>query len=484
MRRLRSALGRIAAAVAIVSAGLAVSMSGPGRELAGVPLAWAAGFFTNGVCVAGSTGVSTGTPGVTYCNNTNTYPLTGNEQIPADTELASGQSPQSEAITVAQLQQSVVAQPNSTNFLIGGDAGTNLWQRGTTGSSVTTTETFGGPDRWAYWSGASTAMTVSQSNTAAALPASYQQTFRMQRTASQTGVVQMCMAQEIESINAFALQGQTVELDFHAYTGANFSAANVQMTAYIVYGTVADEGMQKLAFGLNGGGGGASAWTGQTNATAAVINLGAVSTLGRYAAVATIPTTAKEVGVALCFTPVGTAGTTDALYFSGIQLRRAPQLAGGGNNPNYVSASVGYSCDNTANAALQCAAFERRSAETEALLQYRYYYQITETSTLYARGLCRSRSTTTCSWDIKYPVPMRVAPTVTYANGFAVETTAAGGTLNNCTLANDTTVASTVNSVTDAYALCTATTVPAAGTVDQVYDNSGTGTVKATAEMT
>lgn len=440
--------------------------------------ALAAGFFTNGVCTAGSVGTSTGTPAVTYCNNSNTYPLTGNEQLPADTLLSGGQSPQSEAMTLNQLTQFGGSQPTRVNYLIGGDSGTNLWQRGTTGSSVTTTATFGGPDRWAYWSGTNTAMTVSQSNTASQLPAAYQQTFRMQRTAAQTGVVQMCMAQEIESQLAFSLQGQTVELDWHAGVGANFSAANVQMTAYVIYGTSTDEGMSKLAFGLNGGGGGASAWTGQTNATAAVTNLGAVSTLGRYSAVATIPTTAKEVAVALCYTPTGTAGTTDALYFSGIQLVRNAQLAGN------VSATLGYSCDNTNNTQLQCSAFDRRNNEVEALLQYRYYFQVTEGAAAADRGLCRSRSVTTCSWDVKFPVPMRVAPTVTYANGFAVETTVAGGTLNNCTLANDTTVATAAASVTDAYALCTATTVPAAGTVDQVYDNGGTGAVKATAEMT
>jgi hypothetical protein len=56
---------------------------------------------------------------------------------------------------------------NPENALIGGDATTNLWQRATTGSSVTTTITYGGPDRWAYWSGTSTAMTVSRSSTAA-----------------------------------------------------------------------------------------------------------------------------------------------------------------------------------------------------------------------------------------------------------------------------------------------------------------------------
>src|SRR5437879_5345327 len=52
--------------------------------------------------------------------------------------------------------------PSRGNVLIGGDATTNLWQRNTTGSSVTTTITYGGPDRWAYWSGTSTAITLTK----------------------------------------------------------------------------------------------------------------------------------------------------------------------------------------------------------------------------------------------------------------------------------------------------------------------------------
>jgi len=455
----------------------------PGAALAAVmalsgQMAQAAGTFTNGVCTAGSTGTSTGTPAVTYCNNSNTYPLTGNETIPADTQLSGGQSPQSEAILTRQLAQFGSSQLTG-NVLIGGDAGTNLWQRATTGASQTTTVAYGGPDRWAYWSGTNTAVTVSRSNTAAALPVGYQQSFRMQRTAAQTGVVQVCMAQEVESANALQLAGQTVELDFHAFTGANFSAASQQMKAYIIYGTGTDEGMTNMAFGLNGGGGGATGWTGQTN-IGETIGLQAVSTLGKYAAVAKIPATATEVGVALCYTPVGTAGTTDALYFSGIQL--VP-------NANLTSVALsasgnGFSCDNTANTQLQCSAFQRRSQALESLLQYRYYYQISEGATVLDRGVCRSRSVTTCSWNIQFPTVMRIAPTVTYTAGFAVETTVGGGTLNACSaLANDATVTGATPSTTNAYALCTATTVPAAGTVDQVYDNNGSGAVKATAEL-
>jgi hypothetical protein len=326
-----------------------------------------------------------------------------------------------------QVQSQYVSAPNlagfvgnvgaSANFLIGGKADQNLWQRATTGSSVTTTLTYGGPDRWAYWSGTSTAMTVSKVSTAAALPTGSANVFRMQRTASQTGVVQMCMAQEITSTNSYYLQGHTVLLDFNVYTGANFSGSG--LTAYVSYGTGTDQGLagtSSYAYGLNAGGGGSGSWTGQANATAAVIPLAAVSTAYRVAAVASIPTTATEIAVALCYTPVGTAGTTDALYFDNIELRKVDMLA------NFVNTAAGYVLSSnvitaTINGAVQnvtIPAFSYRLNEDEARNQYAYYYQINEFDTA---GVVQGPAgyyvdTTHCQIAFPLPVPMRASPVI------------------------------------------------------------------------
>jgi hypothetical protein len=59
--------------------------------LAGSGAALAAGFFTNGLPPAGGSQYPT------------TIPLTGNETFPADTNLASGLNPASEAITAGQI---------------------------------------------------------------------------------------------------------------------------------------------------------------------------------------------------------------------------------------------------------------------------------------------------------------------------------------------------------------------------------------------
>lgn len=324
------------------------------------------------------------------------------------------------------------------NYIIGGRADDNLWQRNTTGSSVTTTVTYGGPDRWAYWSGTNTAMTVTRVTTAAALPTGSAHAFRMQRTANQTGVVQMCMLQEISSANSYPFQGRTAELDFNVYTGANFSATS--MTAYIIYGTGTDEGVAgsaSVAYGLNAGGGGSGGWTGQANATAAVIPLAAVSTAYRALAVANIPTTATELAVALCYTPVGTAGTTDALYFDNIELRAKSELA------NFASATVGYvanasgsfsitSGGNTYYATIP--AYSRRLSADEAALQYAYYYQLNDPAATVHIAPCQvitANSAVLCSVPLP---PMRAAPTITAPGSHtAFAVTASDGSANVCT---------------------------------------------------
>lgn len=320
-------------------------------------------------------------------------------------------------LTAPTLAGYVGSLPAKANYLIGGDATTNLWQRSTAGTAATTTVAYGSADRWASWSGTSTEVKVIRDSTAADLPGGYQYAFKMQRTSGQTGVVQTCMLQAIESANSYSLAGSTAELDFHAAYGANFSAASKQMTAYIITGTGADEGVagtSSVAYGLNAGGGGSGSWTTQANATAAVITL--VPGVGRYAAIGAIPAGTTEVAVALCFKPVGTAGTNDYVAFSGIQLVRT-QLA--------ANTTAGFDCSTTTggngtqigtNAAnVQCAAYDRyRSITAETLLQQRYYWQINEPAASLGVGEGGTYETTTiCGIPIKNPVTMRVAPTVT-----------------------------------------------------------------------
>lgn len=339
----------------------------------------AAGYFTNGVPLAAG-------------------PLTGKEVFPADTNVA---SPPSEAISTTQAAAYSAGLPSRGNALIGGDAGTNLFQRGTAGASVTTTIAYGGPDRWAYWSGTATPMTVSRDTSAGDLPLGYSAAFKMSRSAGASGVVTVCMAQEIASVNSAQFAGQVAELDFHATTGANYSPANANMMAFVVTGSGIDEGISALAFGLNTGGGGSVGWTGQASVAAATISLGGLSKSGRYVVVVNVPASATELAVVLCDKPSGTAGMDDYIAFAGIQLVRNPTLAA------QVSPTTGFSCGVVA-----CTAFQRRLAGDEAELQLGYFFALTEA----AVGAIQSSAgyydtTTTCSVAIPFPALMRAAPT-------------------------------------------------------------------------
>ena len=384
-------------------------------------------------------------------------------------DVVGGQpSAQSQYASGAMLQSFLgIGSPSRGNALIGGDATTNLWQRGTAGtglSSATATYT-GSADRWAYFTGASTEFKVIRSSTAADLPAGYQYAFKFQRTASQTGVIQSCMIQIVESVNSYQFQGATAELDFHAYTGANFSAASANMTAYIITGTGTDEGLSSLVAG---------SWTGQATATTAVISLGAVSTAGRYAAIVNIPAATTEIAVELCYKPVGTAGANDYIAFAGVQLVRNPA------NASFNNTTVGYS-STTAN--LTLAAFERRSQAIETVLQQRYYYRITETTAVTMRGMCVNLTSSIANCIVPFPVSMRTVPTMAYATGFAIAL-AAQTSMTNCTAnATSTTATSIVGTLSVLMSCATSAAGGALGTATTWGDGSGTGTISASAEL-
>lgn len=365
-----------------------------------------------------------------------------------------------------------VSQATKINMLVGGDATTNLFQRATTGSSVTTTLTYGGPDRWAYWSGTGTAMTVSRDTTAADLPtAGYQAGFKMARTSGQTGVIQMCMAQEVETVNSYMFQTSTAEVDFIATAGANYSAASSALTAYIITGTGSDEGLSKMAFAFNAGGGGSSTWAGQASTVADVATISTIPT--RFAAIGIIPAGTTEIGVVFCYTPVGTAGTNDYVALSGIQLVRNAALT------SLAAATTATDCTT-----INCSSYDRRPQEFETALQQRYYYQLTEGAAIAPVAPCAAIDTTHTNCLVQFPVSMRSAPALTFANGFATPTSTTQATLGACsTLAAAVTVTSTVANTLNALVNCTATTVPAAGVASFLYTNNGTGIIRASAEL-
>ena len=111
------------------------------------------------------------------------------------------------------------------NFLIGGDPGVNLWQRGTPSGTLSyTAAPVYTADRWFAWSSLTgTTFTVAQVTTAAALPTGVQDAMQVKMSNSQTGTGQVCVGQVIASASAYKLAGHTVEFDFNTYAGATFN---------------------------------------------------------------------------------------------------------------------------------------------------------------------------------------------------------------------------------------------------------------------
>jgi hypothetical protein len=397
-----------------------------------------------------------------------TYPLTGNELIPADTQLANGLMPQTEVISTGQLGAFAGGFNTSfRNVLVGGDFGTNPWQRSTSTASIANTLTYVA-DRWFALGGASSNITISKQTGASDITTGFAASMRFQRTAANANTAAVCVGQVVESANSTVFQGKTAVLSYWVKSGANFSAANAVFTPTIAYGTGSDESAANFMSG---------AWTGYTAPTAIYVD-GVASTTGNTTASTTwtqhrqtvaIPATATQIGVKICFTPVGTAGANDWIEFGQIQLEASSQ---------------------SASTAVQ-SVFEALPSSIVLERAQRYAYVLTE-ATLYAAAgsqatalaPCAAVDTTHTNCWIAFPTTMRSAPTMSYTAGFATPTSTTQATLGACSaLASAQTVSGAINTTTGVLVNCTATTIPAAGVASFFYASSGTGKITASAEL-
>ncbi len=299
---------------------------------------------------------------------------------------------------------------NYDNALIGGDFSTNLFQRGTSVStSASTYYVAYGADRWFTWGGTSTPTTMTQQTGASDIPVGVTASYRINK-GSLTGVAQICTSQVLEGANAVRFQGQTAEFAFDAKAGSTFSAASSNLAVYVSTGTVVDEGATKMAYGLNAtGGSGTTAWTGQANlgGTAGYL-IPITTTWGRYGVAVPIPVGALEIGVSICYTPVGTGTATDWFEFAKAAFTANPAVTAFAG-----TAGAAYNLNDN-----RMKSFARRAAGLEALLQYRYYWRINEANTA---GLLQSPggyadTTSTCSVAYALPSAMRVTPTIDLGN--------------------------------------------------------------------
>jgi hypothetical protein len=390
-------------------------------------------------------------------------PLTGAEQLPADT----GGSPPSVRIKTGQLAQFVTSFDPGTNWLIAGDATQNLWQRGVNGPYITSGVVFG-PDRWAYWSAGTTPVSVGQDLTPGNALPGFGAAYRLQRQAGATGTDQICVAQEISTQNSVPLQGKVVEVDFGLYGGAGYSVAPFGgLQIYVVTGTGTDEGVGRLAFGINGGGGSTTYWTGSRFVVAAAYGGAVIGQVAHPVVVAQMPSNVNEAAVVFCYHPTGTAGANDFVDFSGVQMRIAPAMA------PFASPSATYVADQVV-----VPPFTWRLGNQEVFLQESYYWERSEGAGLdVIGGPCLSSVSLRADCFLQFPVPMGKVPTLAFSPGFATDANSGG--ITPCTgLAMSPGMVATQLGVTVGCA--TGVNVK---TSTFLYENGGSGMIAADAEL-
>ena len=195
---------------------------------------------------------------------------------------------------------------------------------------------------------------------------------RLARNSGNTQTNVIYTVNNFETINSIPFAGKTVTLSFYARAGANYSAASNAFSVGLLSGTGTDQ--NSLA-----------GYTGQVS----VVSSGATltTTWQRFTFTGTVPTTATELGLQLGYTPVGTAGANDYAEITGVQI------------------DIG-------SVALPFRTYAA-TIQGELAACQRYFQCIIPTGTYQDLIVGSSAdSTSFCRYPYKFPVQMRVAPTL------------------------------------------------------------------------
>lgn len=425
--------------------------------------------------------------------------LTGEELLPADTQIGSGSNPQTVTIPTSMLG-------NAINRIIGGDMTTNLTQRFATTKGVAAlagispTAAVMTADRW--WviaPAAGVTATIDASGATAVIPGQNNtRALRIARTsAGAAGVI--CTGQTLNKADSAPLIGQNAVFSFYESNGSTQSATNGNITVNIDYTSAADTAATQATLGFAGGNGSkfalgdagqAGTPTNYTNAVAGsspayptatvasgVATIAASTTWTRYAVWASIPTNipgtttpVTSVSVSVCFTPTATTSVaTDYIELNFMQLEGKPSTPTAAM-PNGVIAPT---------------AFNKRIASEEALFQYAYwYFNYENQAAITTVASCENTATSAANCLVPFPTTMRIAPAMQYTAGFQAFTTVAETAVGACSALAASASYATVASPTGVLVTCTAS-VGAAGTANQLTTlgtSSATGIISASAE--
>jgi hypothetical protein len=250
----------------------------------------------------------------------------------------------------------------------------DIWQRGTTFSNPNNVYT---ADRWLTTRYGGTGWTVSQATAGSGLP-QIQYALRVQSNSGSTAGGTYAL-QAIETANSLPFVGQTVTLSFYARIGALYSgSSSTSMT--IQTGTGTDQSLY-------------SGFTGQATALTIAPGSGGQPALTtswqRYSATTSsaIASTVTQLGISLLTGGTGTAGATDYIDITGVQLEIG-------------STTTAFS---RAGGTIQ--------GELAACQRYYWQYSAAQSGSIY--GIISSaflNSSTVWVSQIPFPVPLRITP--------------------------------------------------------------------------
>jgi hypothetical protein len=271
------------------------------------------------------------------------------------------------------------------NALING--GFDIWQRGTTVATATSSSTGFAADRWQiYRAGFATGATLTRQATGDTTNLPFiQYCARVQRDSGNTSTASYNFSQNLESSMSIPYAGKTFVLSFYARAGANYSVASSTLRAIVKNGTGIDQN------GTTGAG-----YTGSNQPIYQNVTL--TTTWQRFSITATMPTNATEFLVNFEADPVGTAGANDYFEVTGVQVEV-------GSVPTQFTRAGG-------------------TIQGELAACQRYYWRTTsDGTTATAIGqFAVASSTTLLNCPLKSPVTMRVKPSsVDFANLAALE---------------------------------------------------------------
>lgn len=327
-------------------------------------------------------------------------------------------------------------------------------QRGTgtkTCGTTTVPTTAYGADRWGcnvnVTSGAGTLQVITSAANLPASPAfiAGHVFYRTSGTLAQP----QCVMQEIPTSRVTALQGTTVTGSVYIQGLAAMLAESTTVNMYLFTGTGSDEGLQTFT---------ASpaitpAFTGIATAGPNAFTI--TSSWARYSGQFSVPATATEAAVALCWTPTtgGTAGVTDGFRFTGVQL----EVGGAASS------------------------YEFRAYNDELRTAQTFFYRITDNvANTVPITLCHATTTAAVVCVHQFPVTMRAAPTASVSASTAFSDTATAGAPTACTAFS--VVASSTSNQTG-KTTCTTGATTTAGGASQLVGANTSATLDFTADF-